>query len=203
MIVLIGIDTHGDQLCIFEVLNDDLRDQLKIAQRILDKQPKVICVAILKKDIEVAQSTSTVFFNVHLLHLIHRQNKDTAAGTLWTDISQNTIRPIQKNPVEQLDNLITENSWIEARVLMQSLTPLQATHTVLAAMLWSDRTSTNKDWEFFNYNLSGMYQLADVPTWCSMPEHEHQIAGGCWGILHGEVDTKGQAHCLDCEYNQQ
>ena len=106
-----------------------------------------------------------------------------------------------KNPIKQFDDLILEHKWLAARTLLLSLGPLQAAHTVLAAMVWFDRCADERDWELFNENLAGLYPSEDIPEWCQMPEDEHQAAGGCWGILHGEIASKGRDHCGDCEYH--
>ena len=44
--------------------------------------------------------------------------------------------------------------------------------------------------------------LPYIPSWCYMPLDEHFCAGGCWGILYGEVARKGKEHCKTCEYNE-
>ena len=44
--------------------------------------------------------------------------------------------------------------------------------------------------------------LSYVPSWCYMPPDEHLCAGGCWGILYGEVAQKGKEYCKTCEYNE-
>ena len=108
---------------------------------------------------------------------------------------------MQKNPIEQLDNLISHEEWPEARKLLLALSPLQATHAVLAAIHWADCVASPEEWKLFRHYLSGRYPPEQIPAWCQMPEEEHQCAGGCWGILHGEVAQKGREHCLSCEYN--
>ena len=108
---------------------------------------------------------------------------------------------MQKNPIEQLDQLISHGKWIEARKLLVSLSPLQAVHAVLTAIHQHECIADEVDWNAFNQHLMGAYPPANIPEWCQMPEDEHhQCVGGCWGILHGEVVKKGKEHCLSCEY---
>ena len=107
---------------------------------------------------------------------------------------------MHQNPVKKLDELIIQNDWTGARELLLSLKPLQAAQVTLAAMLYIDRTADNKDWELFNQNLTAIYPPEDIPTWCQMPDQGHYTAGGCWGILHGQVITDGRHHCKNCEY---
>jgi len=46
------------------------------------------------------------------------------------------------------------------------------------------------------------YTKADIPEWCQLPMHEHEVAGGCWGISSGQVAQKGKDHCHSCLFNR-
>ena len=106
---------------------------------------------------------------------------------------------MQKNPIEKLDAMISHEEWAEARALLLSLDPLQAAHTAMMALSKSN-TASPKKWELFNQYLSGKYLPGCIPTWCQMPQEEHSICGGCWGILYCEVAKKDKTHCESCEY---
>jgi hypothetical protein len=46
---------------------------------------------------------------------------------------------------------------------------------------------------------TGKESRYEIPEWCCMPLDEHLCAGGCWGILVGNVAREGLDYCCRCE----
>lgn len=119
----------------------------------------------------------------------------------------------QKLTPKQLDDLVIQNHWDRAIEELDKLDSENVTRLVISTVFSFERTADDKDWETFLEFLEERkrvreeppkrnrpYPTTRIPSWCCMPNDEHEVAGGCWSLLLNQVHDRGT--CDGCEYIQ-